>query len=320
MADEQVVDAEDTVDATEAAQEAPAVDAVNDDAKPAGDAPATALDASGDDDGEQPTPATWPDDWREKLANGDDKLLKRLGRFRSPDGVMKSWLASDQRINSGELKSALPDDATPEQITAWRADNGIPEKSTDYEVSLPDGMVLGEEDKPAVDAFLESAHAANMSPDQVNQSLAWYYQHKDAVEAEQAQFDETSRIETEESLRAEFGGDYRATLGAIKSFLAGAPDGLGDNLFTARMGDGTLLGNSADALRWLADVSLAVNPMAKILPSTGGDPAKGISDEIATIEKAMRSETGPDGKNDYWRDPAMQARYADLLEARSRAA
>ena len=34
-----------------------------------------------DEDGSPKSPATWPDDWREKLAGGNEKLAKRLSRM-----------------------------------------------------------------------------------------------------------------------------------------------------------------------------------------------------------------------------------------------
>ena len=66
----------------------------------------------------------WSDDWRSKMAGGDAKEAKRLERFASPKEVFKSYRAFETRLSSGELKSALPKDAKPEQLTAWRAENG----------------------------------------------------------------------------------------------------------------------------------------------------------------------------------------------------
>ena len=40
-----------------------------------------------DDGGEKPAVGEWPDDWREKLAGGDDKFLRELKRY----GSLKSW-------------------------------------------------------------------------------------------------------------------------------------------------------------------------------------------------------------------------------------
>ena len=42
--------------------------------------------------------APWPDDWRQKMAGGDEKALKRLVRYQSPQGVMKALLAADARL------------------------------------------------------------------------------------------------------------------------------------------------------------------------------------------------------------------------------
>ena len=122
------------------------------------------------DDKAAPAPPTWPADWRDQMASAlpeaeRAKELERLKRFNSPNEVYKSNRELESRMSSGEFKRPLPKDATPEQLSAWRKENGIPEKAEEYfpKIKMKDGLVIGEQDKPYVNKFLESLHGTNAS-------------------------------------------------------------------------------------------------------------------------------------------------------------
>src|SRR3546814_16344446 len=66
-------------------------------------------------EGKAPVKAIWPDDWREQMAAGDEKELKRLQRFTSPLTMRKSQHALEQQLSSGEFKTAVGPDAPPDQ-------------------------------------------------------------------------------------------------------------------------------------------------------------------------------------------------------------
>ena len=137
---------------------------------------------------------------------------------------------------------------------------------------------------------------------------------QDAQLAAQQENDATFKQQAEDELRGVWEGPaYRQNLAAVNNMLAGWPEGLADAVLTARTADGKPLGNVPGFIQQLASLSLELNPAASLVPAGGGDPAKGLSDEIASIEKTMR-ET-PDT---YWKDTKMQDRYRDLLEAQEK--
>lgn len=121
------------------------------DPKPADPAPA---DLAPVDPPADPVAGDWPEDWRSKAAGGDEKLMKFLERYNSPKAVVGALVDARKLISQGVNRPPKAD-ATPEEVAAWRAENGIPEKPDGYEVSLPDGFVIGEADKPVVDSFLD---------------------------------------------------------------------------------------------------------------------------------------------------------------------
>jgi len=257
-----------------------------------------------------PNDVAWPEDWRARLANGDQRLARRLDRFAEPRAVVDSLLAAENRLRGAADRRPPAED--PADLAAWRAANGVPDAPDAYDVALPDGVVLGEVDQPLVDGFLASAHEANMSNAQVSQALDWYFRQQDEIAAAQSRRDETTHQETVEELQGVWGQDFRARVNRLHAFLDEAPEGVKENLIGARMADGSLFGDCAPALLWLEQLAAAASPAATLVPAGGGG-GQALADEIASIERRMAED-----RTGYFKDEAMQARYRDLLAAREK--
>lgn len=267
------------------------------------------------DDG-APTPGDFPDDWRAKLAGDDEKALKRLERYKSPKDVWSALESAQKKISAGETVPKLPADATDEQVAEYRKANGIPEKADGYLDALGSGVVIGDEDKELVNSFLESAHAKNAPPEVVGAALDWYYKVQEDQAAAQAEADKQRRDAAADEMRAEWGNEFRGNINSIKAFLESAPvsdDGtpLGELLMGARLSDGTPLGDSPAALRWLAKLANDANPAGFVAPGTGQGQIESIEGEIKAIEAKM-------GTSEYIKDEKMQARLRQLYEAQSK--
>lgn len=259
------------------------------------------------------------EDWatlRVKYAKGDEKLEKRLSRYSSAEAAIDALIAAQNKIASGGLKEPLPKDATPEQLEAWRVDNGIPAKPEEYDLTLPDGRVIGEEDKVLVDEFLKSAHAQNMTPDQVKSTVGWYLAEQERQIEARHQQDAEEKEQGEGALREEWGSEYKLNLNLIGGLLDTAPEGVKDQFLGGRLADGTPIGNDAKTLRWLANLARTVNPTATVVPGAGGNAMQAIENEKADIEKLMG-----DRKSEYWKGPkaeAMQKRYRELVDVQGK--
>lgn len=281
---------------------------------PAGEAPQPAgtLATAEPTDKVAVAPADWPDDWRAKVAGEDAKELARLQRMGSPADVWKAYRALEAKISSGQLKAAPKPDATPEELAAWRKDNGLPDSPDGYKPELPNGMVPGEAEMPLIGGFQKTAHELGMTPEQFNKTLSWYFAEQDAAKAAAYEADKAFRTEAEEALRAEWGPAYRAEVKGIANFMeANAPSGLADVLFNARTADGKLIGDHPEMLRWLNSLARTVNPLATLVPAGTADPMKAGEARIAEIEQMMRTDAQA-----YWKNPAVQTEYGKLLEAR----
>ncbi len=260
-------------------------------------------------------PTDWPADWRAKMSP-DGKHTQTLDRLASPAAVFNSYLALRQKYDSGELKSSVPFPAagSAEDQATWRKMHDIPEKVEDYHVKFDDGLVLGDADKPIVDDFLKAAHSVNAAPEQVNALLHWYYDTQEKNLAAREEQDNQFLSASEDALRAEWGGEYRTNINAIKGLISTLPESVRDLFSNARLGDGNALINNPDMARWLVHTSRTLNPAATVVPNAGANVAGAIDDEIAGIEKLMRTD-----RKAYNADQKMQQRLRELYGARERA-
>lgn len=261
---------------------------------------------------------TWPADWRKHLAGNDEKEVKQLERFASPADVWRKARALEQRLSSGELKAVtpFPDKGTPEQQAAWRTENGIPESPDKYQVNLGEGVVIGEQDKPIIDDFLKSAHASNTPPNVVNATLKWYYDFAEKQREARYEQDQQAKAKFEDTMRPEWGGEYRPNLNSVHALLDMAPEGVKDKFLNGRLADGTPIGSDPDTLRWLANLSRQINPITTIIPGSGANISQAIEDELSKFNGMMA-----DRGSEYWKGPNAeknQARYRELLSAKER--
>lgn len=269
-----------------------------------------------------PTAFNWGDDWREKLVgdvNTDEgkKRLTQLQRLADPRAMYEKLINQEKLISSGQLKKSLPDGATPEEITAYRTENDVPESSEKYleNLQLDDGLVIGEEDKPIVEGVLKELHSANMPRGMAKVMLNTYFKLQQEEVAKRDTQDAEFRDATTQGLRTEWGGDFTPNLNLIKNFIATAPADAQEGILNARMPDGRPLMSHPGALRWLATSARQLNPVATIVPGAA-DPSAAISTELATLKGLMG-----DKNSAYWKGPDAdknQARYRALLEAQQR--
>jgi hypothetical protein len=287
------------------------------DPAPADPTPDPAPDPSPDTQPDpNPDPSPDPDpapaaDWRVELAGEDEKLGKFLGKF--PD--LKA-LASDAKSNRDKLMqraaAKLPENPTDEELAAYRAEHGIPDKPDGYLDQLPSGLVVGDDDRPAVDAFLAEMHAINAPKPAVDAALSAYYkiaEEQQAVEVDRIAEAKEASINT---LRDEWGADYKRNVNATDAYLSTLPPEVAE-AFDGVAPDGIPLKNNAAVIQWLAGIALEANPLNTVVPGHGSNQASAVADEIAAIEKRMRED-----RPGYNKDEKMQERYRELITAQQK--
>jgi hypothetical protein len=236
--------------------------------------------------------------------------MERLNRYASPAAAFDALLSLQSKIGAGELRSNLPKNATAEQITAWRADNGIPETPDKYDMAE---VKVAAEDKPMIDAFLAQLHKANAPAGVAKEAVAWYYAETAKRTEERMEKDKTIAMASDDALRAEWGNEYRTNINMVNGLIETVPADVRDLFKSGRMGDGTPIMSSPGVLKALVAWSRQINPVTTVVPNAGANIGNAIEDEIKSIEGKMRTD-----RDGYNKDDKLQARYRELLGARDR--
>lgn len=243
-----------------------------------------------------PAATDWPSDWRTKAAGGDEKLLKALERYNSPVDGFKALQELRTKMSSGEYKKAVPAPEDPVALAEWRKENGVPESADKYDMTMPDGLVIGAEDKPFVDEFVKAMHDKNMPAGPVKEAVAAYFAMQQKQIAAAVNEDRVFQQQAEESLRQEWGHEYLPNYNLAKEF---AVSRFGEDVGNA------ILQAGPDAVKAVAAISREINPAMTLVPNSN-NPTQAISDELATLK-------GKIGTPEWFRNPAMQTRYQQLL-------
>jgi hypothetical protein len=271
-------------------------------------------DKGSDDKGEKEFGAGKSEiDWRAQLAGDDKEALKRLARFPDQQTLWKSYRSLEQTISSGEYKKPLAENATPEERATWRKENGLPEKPDEYvaKLALPNGLVIGEAEKPVVAELAAVAHESNLDPKAFNGLVAKYYELQDQARQKQEDADAAFKLESEEALRKDWQGpDFRRNLTAVNNLIATWPEGLASTVLAGRGPDGRKLGDNPAFIRQMAALALELNPAATLVPAGTTDAGKSVQARLDEIRELRRNDP-----NKYDQDKKLQAEELELLDA-----
>jgi hypothetical protein len=271
----------------------------------------------------------WPEDWRQKAAErvggtnqkAVEKELRRLESIADPADVYSSYRAIENTWASRNFVKMPGKDAKPEELAEFHKALGVPETPADYfkDIKLSNGAVIGEADKPMVDAFAAAVHKAGATPAAVSAAMDWYFSTQEQRMADIDGRDATQKDETLQDLKTEYGASFnRYRQNATAALFAFAPGGLATDdpaslmsrLLTGRTSDGVIIGNDPQINRWLIALGLDKNPSGAVVDD-GDQTGKTVENEISEIEKKMRED-----RRGYFKDLPMQSRYKELLTAR----
>lgn len=266
-----------------------------------------------------PSKAAWPENWREVAAGDDAKKLARLQRFPDPHKALDALIEAQNKIRSGELAKPLPADATDEQKAEWRAANGVPDKPEAYFDKLPNGLVIGEEDKALFEGFAKDMHGLNMPAPMMHKAVEWYYGMQEKALEERTAKDQQEAAATIDVLREEWGPDFKANKAHVVSYLeATFGKDLSQQVMDATLTNGTRLFNNPDIVKAFAQAARELNPIGIIAPAGEDSRGAAVETELAGLKKLMGNPN-----SEYWKGPTAeknQARYRQLLDWQQAAA
>tara|TARA_R110000868_G_scaffold122871_2_gene325737 strand:+ start:5189 stop:6208 length:1020 start_codon:yes stop_codon:yes gene_type:complete len=265
----------------------------------------------------------FPDNWRALLAGEDKGVMKTLERLSSPKALLDSYREAQKKLSEKQTTLTPPgEDATPEQVKAWRDANGIPESPDKYEIKLRDNRVLGEADKPLFDDFAKVAHEAGFNTAQVSRVLDWWMDVNEGQTSGTMDRDRTDHDTGRQALRDEWGGaDFERNVNAITGLFGtssvmvpgedGAEMDVANAMLKARMPNGRLIGNDPAMIKFLAQLGHDLVPMDSQIPpgSTEGSATVRLEEIRAFRRKDFAS---------YESDKKMQAEERDLIAIEER--
>ncbi len=258
-------------------------------------------------------------DWRDEFAGDDAKFRTQLDRFKSAGDLANSYREAQQKISSGELNRhefpTAPEDATEEDMKAFREQYGVPQEASGYLENLPDGLVIGDEDKAIAEQFMGALHGVNAPPQYAHALLSAY---NDFVEGEQTslvEMDRDQHQEMEDELRQEWGTSYRANVNLATALIKKTFGEEGAEFFmNARGPDNRGILNNKAILEGWATLARQTNPLDELTPQGAGTPQQTLETEIAELETYMRDERAR-----YNKDEKAQERLRYLYDLRIKA-
>jgi hypothetical protein len=244
-----------------------------------------------------------------------DKMLKLAGRYTSMGAALKALRDAQVKLTSGELKAALPKNATPEQVAEWRKSNGIPEAPDKYE--LPADVELNDVEKGMASKVIAAMHEQNATPAQVQAALKAWKAEQVALQQQLQDMDASDATAARDALRDSWGGEYQANIDGMANWLKTGGAEVADALANARGPDGKKLLSNPVVAQFLAQQAKEMGYVGGVTLPSGADMAQGIDAEIKAIEAKQYL---PDGRRnkEYWADEKVQERYRQLLDARDR--
>lgn len=276
-----------------------------------------APEAVAQDQVQEPPKAAWPEDWRDQMAGGDDKVKNLLNRYTSPDALAKAFKELRAAYDSRKPEKAVPDlpkDATPEQIAEYRKAIGVPETPDDYEFEVPEGREIGDGELEIFKDFAKSMHEKNIPKDVVKNISGWFMEYQETLQQRNADLAYQRRTETEERLRAEWGGDYRANVNLMSNVLQ---EHLGSNapaFLSQQLMDGSRIGDNENFIRLMADLARKVGgSSAELYTSDVATTATSLETRKADLMKMM-NDPDPIVRKKYW-SPSVQEELTRIQTA-----
>ncbi|MGN6773242.1 MAG: hypothetical protein ACTHJQ_25860 [Rhizobiaceae bacterium] len=250
---------------------------------------------------------------RETLAGGDDKLLKELERYKSVDSIAKMVREARVAARNAGKPVTLGDKPTEDEVKAYREAHGIPEEADAYPVSFREDYKPSEADTEILDNFKAAMHERNVPPAAAAAALDWYQDF--AQEQQQALDANLANVakKTQADLRAEMGGEFEGTMGAVREFMTSqlGKDGF-DEMMGLRLMDGSRLQDNPAFVKMMAQVSTDYYGSNAIYNGDIETTSKTVQERIDELLK-LRTEKPEEYKSD-----AVQAEITKLYAQRNK--
>ena len=166
---------------------------------------------------------SFSEDWRNRFADNEEiaqsKVLDNVKNFDDLVGQFVNGQKVIGQKTEGMVK--IPgEDASEEDVKAFREAMGVPEKPNDYEIGRPEDIPEDRYDVEMEKKFRGIFHELNL-PKQTAETLHGRYNELQKARMEAMEQAEQKQIEdTEKALKKEWGGDHAANMETAKRAYA----------------------------------------------------------------------------------------------------
>lgn len=263
-----------------------------------------------------PPSFAWPDNWRQEFTGGDAELLKRAERYADPKAVWNGLIAAQQKLSERPQVAPKPQPGAdgkidPEALKTWRQAQGLPLEPKEFKMPLPKGMKDEDIDEGArarIDTLNSAFFDADMTQAQVEKVVGKYNEIMEAQAEELAVADAKMHDTCEDTLRAEWGADYRNNIALTTKFMEQTFGNEADALFSARTADGRRLFN-------IPEVAKAFTAIARLSGIDGNESGeaqigggKSIDQRLQEINQILATNS-----REYY-DKKLDVEKAELLK------
>jgi hypothetical protein len=246
-------------------------------------------------------------DWPKYRESINDAGLKAYSeRFNSFEDVLKTHQTQRQELSD---RIRLPSDkASPEEIGKFRKALGVPEMPNGYEIKLPDGMKLSEEDAAMFEAWKPIAHANNVNAKAFNDCVVETLKQIQVGQEAFAKRLKDIQAEGEAMLKKDWSVDYDKNLALAER----AAKSLGGDEFWAWLDSTMIEGRGKIAaepamLRLLANIGRRMDESDLMVTASTSERQTAAQALDALYQKHPIDSPG-------YKDKAVQAEIARLNE------
>lgn len=234
------------------------------------------------------------------IAGEDVDAIKDLARYQSPADLMKAFKEQRAALSRRAEPVKLPDNPTPEQVTAYRKAQGVPDVPADatpdkiaeaYGIKAPDGYEMSETEKGMIGEFAKTMHGKHAPPGLVKEATDYFFKQQHAIN-QAIRKDAADKAKTWKNGLVDKHGtkEYEAQQAAATEFMrkefADNPDEM-TNILQAVMPGGGRLGDHPWFFEMMAKQAMGAGFTDRIEANALESGGKSLLEQRAEIERLM---------------------------------
>ena len=239
-----------------------------------------------------------------------------LERYADEQAFGRAHFELLRRMSAGELRqsNAYPEFGSTEEKANWNKANGVPDADSGYteKLAIPNGVVLGEQDKDGMAVFAKQAHGKHWSQKQFDEAVSMWYGVQDNLINKRDQMDDMYHQEAEDVLRQDWAPhEFRQNINMMHNYLNEFPEDFRRDILGGRTASGRLIGDDPRFLHLFLEMAHLKNPQASVLPP--GMTIEGYNSRRKELEAMVN-----DANSAYYTGAnaqALRAEYLRYLEA-----